>query len=179
MMKMKMKRILILLLTVTVVFLISSCATTSPSQKYLIGTWKPVNIEKYNLPVHSRSDAGNEGKTNPGTKGTTSSSDKDRQTYNERKQNAREELRSSLTFYSDNTSSLTFKANKTAIKESEGKTVNAKWKLTNHGTRLQINRKEPAEITTYDIIQINDTTAVVSESFSVLSMRITFKKVKK
>lgn len=166
---MNMKRLLILFFTVSVAFLISSCATTSPNQRYLIGTWKPINVEKYTLAAHQ----------NPGAGERSSSSGKNKQTYNEQKQNTREELRSTLSFYSDNTSSLTFKSNKTAIKEIGGKTVNARWKLTDHGTHLVINSKEPAEITTYDIIHINDTTAVVSESFSVLSMKITYKKVKK
>jgi len=174
-----MKRLLTLFFVFTAAFLISSCATFYPNQKYLIGTWKPINIEKYSLQEHQNPVAGTEGKTNSGEGGTTHSSGMDRQTFNEKKQNVMADLKSSMAFYSDKTSSLTFKTNKTAIKEYQGKTVDAKWKLTNHGTRLLINSKEPGKKTTYDILHISDTTAIMTESFSILSMKITYRKVKK
>jgi hypothetical protein len=174
-----MKRLLILFFAVTVAFLISSCATNLTNQKFLIGTWRPVNVEKFNLPKRPSPTTGTQGKINSGTGKTISTTNNVKQPESGKKESSMAELRSSLAFYSDKTSSLTFTAKKTAVKEFQGKAIPAKWKLRNQGTRLLIISKDPGTKTTYDIISINDTTAVMAESFSIYHIKITYKKVKK
>jgi len=167
-----MKRLLPLCFAITVAFLISSCATIHPNQKYLIGTWKAEKVEKYNVPNLQIPAASTQGKTKPDTGDTKASADTAGQSSRVEGQIARliqTELRSTLTL----------NANKTAIKEYHGKTVHGKWKLTNHGTRLLANSKETGKKMTFDILNINDTSAVVTKSFPFGSLKITYKKVKK
>ena len=167
-----MKQLLTLCFAITVAFLISSCATIHPNQKYLIGTWKAEKVEKYNVPNLQITAAGTQGKTKPGTGDTIASADTAGQASKVKGQIDR-------LIQAEHRSTLTVNANKTAIKESHGKTVHLKWKLTNHGTRLLANSKETGKKITIDILHINDTSAVVTQNFRFGSLKITYKKVKK
>ena len=167
-----MKRLLTLFFAFTVAFLISSCSTINRNKKYLIGTWKAEKVEKYNVPNRQIPAAGSQGKTKPGTGDTIASADTAGQASKVKGQIDR-------LIQAEHRSTLTVNANKTAIKESHGKTVHGKWKLTNHGTRLLANSKETGKKITIDILHINDTSAVVTQNFRFGSLKITYKKVKK
>ncbi len=167
-----MKRLLPLFFAITFAFLISSCATFYPNQKYLIGTWKTEKVEKYKVPNLQIPAAGTQAKTKPGTGDTKALADtagQPSQLEGKLDRMIQTELRSTLTL----------NANKTAIKEFNGKTIHGNWKLTNHGTRLLASNKETGKKMTIDILHINDTSAVVTESFPFGSLKITYKKEKK
>lgn len=167
-----MKRLLTLCFAFTVAFLISSCATIHPNQKYLIGTWKAEKVEKYNVPNLQIPAASTQGKTKPGTEDIKASADT-------AGQSSRIEGQIARLIQSELRSSLTVNADKTAIKEYHGKTFHLKWKLKNQGTRLLAKSKETGRDMTYDILNINDTSAVVTASFPFGSLKITYKKEKK
>ncbi|MGA2824117.1 MAG: hypothetical protein ABSE72_11395 [Bacteroidales bacterium] len=167
-----MKRLLTLFFAFTVVFLISSCAILQPNQKYLIGTWKAVKAEKYNIPNTPSNTAANAQKSKNSTGEKIDSSAVARQLLNTERQFTRLIVTELL-------STIIMNANKTAIKEFNGKTEHAKWKLRNNGTRLLVNSKETGKKLTIDIQHINDTSAVVVEHLPVGSLKITYKKEKK
>jgi hypothetical protein len=172
MIKMNMKRLLTLCFIVTITFLISSCATFYPNQKYLIGTWKAEKVEKYKMQNPQNPVTAAQGTTKPGTGDTKALVDTARQSSRLEEQIARitqTELRSSLTV----------NANKTATVETHGKTIHMKWKLKNQGTRLLAKSKETGKEKTYDILHINDTSAVITQNFPFGSLKVTYKKVKK
>jgi hypothetical protein len=169
---MNMKRLLTLLFAFTVVFLISSCATFQPKQKYLIGTWKAVKVEKYNIPNTPLNTVENtqKSKSNAGEKTDSSVV---------AKQLSKTEQRLNRIIQTEYHSTLTINADKTATKEIHGKTIHAKWKLKNNGTRLLVNNKETGKKLTIDIQHLNDTSAVVVENLPVGGLKITYKKEKK
>jgi len=167
-----MKRLLTLFFVFTAAFLISSCATIYLNQKYLIGTWKPEKLELVHMPNHQTPAAGSQGKTNPGAGETKPLAGTAEQTTIDKKQISKSKL-------ADLRSSMTFNADKTVIKEDLGKTIHATWKLKNNGTRLLTSDKGTGEKSTFDILYINDTSAVVIESFPSFGLKITYKKVKK
>jgi hypothetical protein len=172
MINMNMKRLLTLCFAVTITFLISSCATFSPNQKYLIGTWKAEKVEKYNMTNLQIPAAGPQGKTKPVAGDTRPSADT-------AGQSSRIGVQIDKIIQTELRSTLTLNADKTAIKENHGKTYHGKWKLTNHGTRLLATSKETGKKKTFDILHINDTSAVITESFPFGSLKITYKKEKK
>ena len=167
-----MKKLLTLFFVCTVAFLVSSCATSYPNQKKLIGTWKVIKIEKYDIPSVAVANAATAQKAKTGDVHDTSSAvavselSKRDKVINRMME---KELHSSLTINKD----------QTAVKELPGKTVHATWKLKNKGTRLLIDSKEEGKKMTIDILHINDTSAVVLENLPVGGLKVTYKKEKK
>ena len=167
-----MKQLLTLLFAFTVAFLISSCAVLQPNQKYLIGTWKAVKVEKYNFPNTKTNTAANTQNSKNSTGEKMDSLSIARQLLTAERQLTR------LTF-TELKSTIIINANKTATKEFRGKTEHANWKLKNKGTCLLINSKETGKKLTIDIQYINDTSAVVVEDSPIGDLKITYKKEKK
>ncbi len=166
-----MKRFLTLFFAFTVVFLISSCAIQR-NQKYLIGTWKAVKVEPYNIPKTPSNTIANARNSKNTTEGKMDSTEVAKQLLKTERQLTR------LTFTELNTI-LTFNANKTAIKEFRGKTEHAKWTLKNKGTSLLVDTKETGQKSTMDIQHINDTSAVMMENSPFGRLKITYKKERK
>lgn len=168
-----MKRLLTLFFTFTVAFLISSCATIYPNQKKLIGSWKAVKVEKYNVLNAPSQTAEDAQKSDSSTVEYTESQIVALQS------SKMEEQRKRIVIKSELHSILTINADKTATKEIQGKTIHATWKLKNNGTRLLINSKETDRKMILEIKQVNDTSAIVVETLPVGDFKITYKKEKK
>ena len=169
---MNIKRFLTLLFAFTVVFLISSCATFQPKQKYLIGTWKAVKVEKYDIPKPLSNTGANAQKSKNSTGEKMDSTEIAKQLLKTERQFTR-------LIVTELNSILIINANKTAIKEFRGKTEHAKWKLKNNGTCLLVNTKETGQKLTMDIQHINDTSAVIVENLPLGRLKVTYKKEKK
>ena len=168
---MNMKQLLTLLFAFAVAFLISSCAIQR-NQKYLIGTWKAVKVEPYNIPKTPSNTIANAQNSKNTTGEKMDSTEVAKQLLKTERQLTR------LTFTKLNTT-LTINANKTAIKEFHGKTEHAKWTLKNKGTSLLVDTKETGQKLTMDIQHINDTSAVMMENSPLGRLKITYKKEKK
>ena len=166
-----MKRLLTLFFASTVAFLISSCATNYPIQKRLIGTWKPEKVEKYNMSTPRTPATGTTGKikSDAGKANPTISPAEPSRAEGQIARLIETQLRSTLILNSD----------KTAITDYRGKTIHATWKLKKKGTQLIATGKETGKKMTFDILRVNDTSAVVVEHFPIGNLKITFKKEKK
>ena len=184
---MNMKRLLTLFFAFTFAFLIISCATFQPNQKRLVGTWKAVSVEKYNIPnlktatqntpqvVPDRKTG-----TNTGTNTTTATTIVvDTNASSQVPEKSRAEKVLARMIENEKTSTLTINADKTALKESPGKTVHATWKLKKKGTQLLIATKETGKKMTVEIQKITDTSAVVLETLPIGGLKVTYHKVKK
>ncbi len=168
-----MKRLLTLFFVFTVALLISSCATISPNQKKLIGSWKAVKVEKYNV-LNAPSQTAEAGQKNDSS--TVEYTESQIAALQSSKM---EEQRKRIVIKSELHSILTINANKTATKELQGKIIHATWKLKNNGTRLLIDSKETDRNMILEIQHITDTSAVVVETLPVGDFKITYKKEKK
>lgn len=167
-----MKRLLNLIFVGIVVFLISSCVTLQPNEKYLIGTWKAIKVEKYNTPNTPSNAVTNTQNSKNNTGEKMDSLSIARQLLTAERQFTRQT-------FTELTSTIIIYANKTATKEFRGKTEHAKWKLKDKGTCLLINSKETGKKLTIDIQHINDTSAVVVKNSPIGNLKITYKKEKK
>jgi hypothetical protein len=166
-----MKRLVTLFFALTVAFLISSCSTTL-NQKKLIGTWKAVKIERYNIPNLAVQPAGGAANAKPNASETTDSTGTTKQLSK-----AEEQLRRLIK--TEQRSTLTINPDKTAVKEIPGKTIHVTWKLKSKGTKLLINNKENGKKSTIEILAINDTSAVIVETLPIGGLKVTLKKEKK
>jgi len=170
---MNMKRLLTLLFVFTVAFLISSCAIIQPNQKYLIGTWKAVNVEKMKIPNQPSNTAAN-------TQNTKNSTGTKIDSVELAKQSLRTERQLTRLTVTEQGSFITINANKTGSREFRGKTEHAIWNLKNKGTLLLATSKETGKKLSIDIRHINDTSAVVIvDNTSLGRLKITYKKEKK
>jgi hypothetical protein len=166
-----MKRLVTLFFAFTIAFLISSCSTTL-NQKKIIGTWKAVKIERYNIPNLAAQPAG-------GAANAKATASENADSTGTPKQLSKEEEQLRRMIKAEQRSTLTINPDKTAIKEIPGKTIHVTWKLKKQGTRLVINNKENGKKSTIEILAINDTSAVVVETLPIGGLKVTLKKEKK
>jgi hypothetical protein len=159
-----MNRILALFTAIFITFFILSCASLSPNNKYLIGTWKVEKVERHNIPNPPIQTAAN---------GQTKAS------ADAAKQAAKTEERLERIIKTRLNSTLTINKDKTAVQESEDRTIHGTWKLKNKGKRILVTSKEPDRKITIDILRMNDTSAVFLENLPVGSLKVTYKKEKK
>jgi len=165
-----MKRPLTLFFAFAITLMISSCAT-SLNQKKLVGTWKAIKIERYNIPNLAASASG-ENRNDKSSATTADSTAAPRQLSK-----AEDQLNRLIKM--EQRSTLTLNADKTAIKEIPGKTIHATWKLKKQGTRLLVDSKEAGKKMTIEILHINDTSAVVVETLPIGGLKVTYRKEKK
>ncbi len=166
-----MKRLLTVLFTISVAILITSCATTYPNQKLLIGTWSPVKVEKANIPATPGRTGTTALKATPVTAPVKDSAASAREASQAEQQQAR-------LMKIEYRATLTINADKTAIKEYPGKTIHGTWKMKSN-TNLQVVSKEADKKMLFEILKINDTLAIVKEPLPFGVLKITYKKIKK
>ena len=164
-----MKRLLTLFLVIIVVFLISSCTTYTPIQKRLIGTWKVMKLKQFSTPGTMASIGEKDKKSHSDT--TTNQI-----THRKLSKEEQEQIAMSLSEINYN---LIFNADKTAIKEYQGKTIHATWKLKDNGRNLLIISKGTGKQALFHIQQINDTSAIFSVTSLLGTTRILYEKEKK
>lgn len=178
-----MKRILTVLFTITVAIFFTSCATVYPNQKLIIGTWKTVKAEKYDIP----GSAGATGKTAATKTPTNKTPESDLALHSTTapvtdstvavKEPSKAEQQLARLIQSESRSTLTVNADKTAVKEYPGKTVHGTWKMKSN-TRLQVVSKETDKKMLIDIQSINDSIVVIKEPLPIGGLKVTMKKVK-
>ncbi|MCX6244978.1 MAG: hypothetical protein NTU98_09765 [Bacteroidetes bacterium] len=166
-----MNRILTVLIVVLIASVGTSYAGTHPNQKKLIGTWKAVKVERYNMPsmpaqASSTASPASKAKATPGD------------TVSAANQAKKMEEQLARIIQVEERSTLTINADKTAVKEVPGKTIHAKWKLKNKGTKLIVDLQETGKKMNIDILRINDTSIVVVTNLPVGGLKVTYKKQK-
>ena len=166
-----MKRLLTVFFTFCVAFLITSCATTYPNQKLLIGTWRTVKVEKSNIPATL-------GRTDPTALRATPITAPHNDTTGGVKETSKAEQQLERLIKAESRSTMTINVDKTAVKEYPGKTIHGTWKFKNN-THLLVVSKETDKKVLFEILKINDTLAIVKEPLPVGELKITYKKIKK
>jgi hypothetical protein len=149
------------------IFLIASCTSTKQIENRMVGTWKAVTVEPIGVPSF------------PAAAQTAAKPAGNDSTLAPTHEQSRLEGQISRMIESEKRSTLTINADKTAVKEYPGKTINASWKLKKKGTRIVAKSKDTGKNLTLDIVKITDSTAVVESTMQYGTMKITYKKVKK
>ena len=173
---MNMKRIQTLFFAISLSILIASCASMSGNQKRLIGTWKAEKVEKHNIPDFKTIQTSPTANTNTQKSKTDNVADTNSVPVAKEASKAEKQLNRFIQM--EEGSKLTVNKDKTAIRESLGKTVHATWKLKK-GTILMINVKETGKKFTANIQHITDTSLVVLEPLPIGALKVTYKKEKK
>jgi len=166
-----MKRLLTVIFALSSAFLITSCVTTYPNQKLLIGTWKTVKVEKSNIPATF-------GRTDPTALRATPVTAPHSDSAAPAAQASKAEQQLARLIQAESRSTMTINADKTAVKEYPGKTIHGTWKFKNN-TNVQVVSKETDKKVLFEILKINDTLAIVKEPLPVGELKITYKKIKK
>ena len=175
---MNMKRILPLFFAISIASLVLSCATYKPIAKRLIGTWKNVKIEPFITPGSPRAMAEKiqyiKNTTNDASDGSVTIP-----VQNKPMTLSKEDLQQNKMILSEVSYNMTLNANKTAVKESLGKTIHARWKLKDKGTDLFVDSKETGRQMIFHIFHLTDTSAVFTLTAPLGQIKITYKKEKK
>lgn len=170
-----MNRILTVLTIVLIASLVTSCASMQPNQKKLIGTWKVVKIEKYNIPSVPAQTSSAASSASKASKTTAAPSDT---SASASAQAAKFEEKLAKMIRTEEHSLLIFNADKTAVKETPGKTMHATWKLKKKGTHLVVDVKESGKKMDIDILHINDTSITAITKLPVGGLKVTYRKQK-
>jgi hypothetical protein len=160
-----------LILIVVSFYFISSCSSTSPREKMLIGTWRPHKIAPYvpNNPGPaaitgmSTPDSTKSGKQKTGTT-KTATPDKGQQAQLQRLID--QQMRTTIKI----------NANKTCEIKSRENTKSATWKLKKNGTNLVIKEDETGHKGTLEFVFINDTTAMAIQRTKAGDIIIRYRK---
>jgi hypothetical protein len=176
---MKISRLFILFALISLVPFANSCKVTYPNEKYMIGSWTPVKVEKYTEPVTPTAEgeipkeaqrpvAKSDTNVQKGKSGTQSSV-QTRTPEEELQRMITTEGRTTLVVYSEK---------KMVVKNYPGKIVKGTWKMKKKGTQVIAKEITTGKKMTMDILSINDTSAVVVERLPYGDIKITYKKDK-
>lgn len=187
---MPMKRIVPIILLMAFAGFFTSCKTTHPNEKLIVGEWKPVKVEKYfteeeqeqlnnmqtgntkTKPVSPdpNTSTGNASGGNTTTGANVQPREGDQQQgrdlSNELQRLIRAESRANIIIYPD----------KTAAKFYRGRTVKATWKLRRNGTVFVAKDLKDKKKYRIDILSISDNTMEVVENLPVGGIKILYKK---
>lgn len=172
-----MKQLLTILNTAILAVLITSCATTSPNQKKLVGTWKPDKVEKYDL-KNTQTETATREETRTGGEEPGRNAAEGRNSSQANAEQSRAEIELNRAIETQRRSILTLNADNTLIQEYHGKKINGTWKLKKHGTRFLATSKESGKKMTFNIESVTDTSAVFTAELPVGGVKVSYKKMK-
>ena len=158
-------------LSAIAIFIITSCAIAPhPNEKIIVGTWKPVKVEKIVDSSALQAVTSNPSDTTrknpkPGRTADAGDGNKKEGTLDRLAQN---EMRTTLEIF----------ANKTAIKNYPGKPLHATWKLKSKGTRLVGKNVDNKMKFVIDILEIRNDEVIVMEHAPVGDIKIVYKRLK-
>ncbi|MCX6304492.1 MAG: hypothetical protein NT040_05955 [Bacteroidetes bacterium] len=164
----KNKHVNLIAFFIAVVIFASCAATSHPNEKLIVGTWKPVKVEKIVDSVALKAaatQAGNsaqkQSKTGkPAGEGGASRKDATLDRL------VQSEMRATMEIF----------ANKTAIKNFPGKPLHATWKMKGQGTLIVAKNIENKMKFTIEILEISKVQIVVIEHAPVGDIKITYEK---
>jgi len=186
-----MKNWILSALIIVMAVVLSSCATTHPNEKLIVGAWKPEKAEKYFTEEEEKAmkniqsqPAGSKPAVKPapsspsGSTGTTTqvipapSENRggkrgDGDVVHQLNNLIRAESRTPMVVYPDYS----------AAKFYKNRTVKATWKLKGNGTVLKVKDIEKKERYRIDILEVSDYKLVIVENLPIGGIKITYKKV--
>jgi hypothetical protein len=172
-----MKQFTTILFSAIIAVLITSCASISPNQKKLVGTWRPDKVEKFDLKNPQTAAAGTEEATKAGAEEATKTSEEETSPAAKAVE-SRADVELKRMIDTQRRSILTLNADKTLIQDYHGKKINGTWKLKKHGTRMLTTAKESGRKITFNVESVTDTTAVFTAELPVGGVKISYKKMK-
>ncbi len=183
-----MNRLITLITAFGFVILIASCATTShPNQKMIIGNWSAQKVNAYIDPNAPPTPAVTAANSSEKLKVATQDTGKMavRVKRGEKAQNLTPEeiaqykaQKFQQVLRMEEKSMLKINADKTAEKIYPGKVIKGKWKMKKDGKRLIAKTKEKGRML-FDILNLNDSVAVVVEHFPVGDVQVKYVKIVK
>lgn len=150
------------------VAILASCAVYHPNEKIIIGTWRPVTVEKVVDSSALQAEASLKGQPSaqkPGTAGIAGEGS-----------TGRKEAELDRLVQSEKRATMEIFADKTAIKNFPGKPLNATWKMKGKGTRIVAKNLENNMTFTIEILEINKERIVVIEHAPVGDIKITYER---
>lgn len=178
---MKISRLFTIFAAFAFMLMITSCATTHPNEKLLVGTWYTIKAAPTGDYLTQADLAAKQAatpkppKSVPDTvRGGKDAKSKSARTPEEIEADRAQKLQNLLG--SEQRSKLIIRADKTADKVTPGKTVKAKWKLKKDGTRLIAKSKEKGKFV-FDIQKLTDSTMMVTEHLEKIDLVIKYRKV--
>ena len=166
---MNKKRIIPFCTIAVAIVIMTSCAVTShPNEKLIVGTWRPVKVEKV---VDSTALPAAASKPTEATQIKAKSAKPSGGGNNERVKTSLErlmqvEMRTNLQIFE----------NKTAIKNYAGKPMKATWKMKGHGTRIIAKATENKTRFVIEILEINKERLVVIEHAPAGDLQVTYER---
>ncbi len=173
---MKHKTSTVSLLILITAFVISSCATNKKVEKMLIGKWNPVlaeNLKPLPTPGPDSVTIKVDTSTEEGTRKETNL------TLPSRPEKKTEQLERLLSNEMRSPILIAIDSNKHIVeKYFPGKTVTGTWKLKKNGTRVAVKMNETGRKLTMNILELTDSTAIITEKLPPVELRIKYRKEK-
>jgi len=158
--------------------LVSSCATTHPNEKLIVGNWKPTKVEPYidesALPPAARKDSTSV--SVPKTKTTDPSAKGKSPAGGDSNIAAKAEDQLKHLIQTEERTTLRINADKTAMKIYPGKTVKGTWKMKSNGMVIIAKNLETKEKIRFDIEEISDNQIVIIQNLQKGTLKITYIK---
>ncbi len=180
---MKNNRLLIFSLFLFGVVFVSSCATTHPNAKLLVGTWKPESVEKYIDPnaIPEPQPAANTanapviqpGKVKPGDSSKISGA-KGRAEAGQAGQ--RKEAALDRLIRSEQRAEFQIFENGTAVKTFYPKPLKTKWKMKKKGTRVVAKELDGDRKFVVDLVDISERRCTIIEHTQAGDLKIVYIK---
>lgn len=160
------------LAVIILVGMLASCGIGShPNEKIIIGTWRPVKVEKIvdSSAIQAAGDAAQAKtvKQKPGTDRSATAEGGAGRKDAELNRLIQLEQRATLEIYPD----------KTAIKNYPGKALNAKWKMKGRGKRIVAKNLENKMTFVIEILEISKERIVVIEHVPVGDIKVEYERV--
>jgi len=163
---------------ISLVWLITSCATTHPNEKLIVGTWRTVKVEKYvDESAMKAAAATPSSKTGSNVNRTETTSPNDPQrgiqsTDAERENKVQNKLNRLI--QSEERAVLVIDSGHFASKQYPGTLKRATWKMKPNGMVIIAKNLENKERVRMEIEEISENQAVIIQELPVGSLRITY-----
>jgi hypothetical protein len=164
----KNKIIVFFTIAIAAIVMTSCSLTMHPNEKMIVGTWRPVKVEKVvdssalqantAMSDNSKQKAAKQGR--PTGEGGVSKKDVSLDRL------VQSEMRATMEIFH----------NKTAIKNYPGKPMHATWKMKGKGTRIVAKNVENKMKFVIDILEISDEQIVVLEHAVIGDVKITYER---
>ena len=181
---MKLFKPFFLIALFSLIIISNSCKVTYPNEKYMNGRWTPVKVERFVEPGSVATTPAPAPKSSASTPAkSTENPDSTTITLKKRRNNnaippelERENLIQRHILAEQKACLEVNQEKKMVVKVYPGKTIKATWKMKNKGTRITTKNIETGKKSTIDILEINDTSAVLLERFLIGNIKVTYHK---
>ena len=155
-------------IAVTIIIMTSCAIAPHPNEKIIVGTWRPVSVEKVVdssalKAAASMSGSGEQKQSKEGASPSDGGAAKKEAALDRLVQS---EMRATMEIFE----------NKTATKNFPGKPIHATWKMKGKGTRIVAKNVENKMKFVIEILEINKERIVVIEHAPVGDVKITYER---